>query len=43
MQIIIGMSAIEQTQQICVVFKMLVDESYRCTRRFEAIGDLIGV
>ena len=28
---------------ICVVFKMLVDESYRYTRGFEAIGDLIGV
>ena len=28
---------------ICVVFKMFVDESYRYTRGYEAIGDLTGV
>ena len=28
---------------ICVVFMMLVDESYRYTRGFEAIGNFIAV
>ena len=43
MQRIIDTSAIEQTHRFALFFTMLVDESYRYTRGFEAIGDLIGV